>query len=163
MKARISHLYEIIAGAILSLLGLSGCVNPFDGPVEYGTPNASYKVVGEVKDEADKPIPGIKVTVHEYITTYRNGDTETHDTYLVSDSEGKVTSERLSYYGMDITRSSLTLEDVDGEENGGLFEAMELQVKDLDVTFSEDKNGGWHKGDYTIGFEAKLKVSNPEL
>ena len=44
---------------ILSLLGFSGCNGLIR--VEYGSPNADYKVSGRVTDEQGTPVPNVKV------------------------------------------------------------------------------------------------------
>ena len=84
MKTKIRHIYEIIAGAILSLLGLSGCEDVFYGPVEYGVPSAGFKLTGTVKSEVTgEPVKDIVVKFrnnvdgtrfHEVIETRTDGD-----------------------------------------------------------------------------------------
>ena len=65
MKAKVRHIYELIIGAILSLLGFTACdkeENIEMRPAEYGMPHATFKVMGNVKAaENSKPIEGIVV------------------------------------------------------------------------------------------------------
>ena len=81
MKARIKHIYEIIAGAILSLLGFNGCdENIFIGPVEYGMPHATFEVKGTVKaEDTGESVKGIKVKLRHYTEETRG----TQDGYLL--------------------------------------------------------------------------------
>ena len=66
MKARLIHWYEVVAGAILSLLGFTGCESILDivePRAEYGMPHANYQIVGTVtEEETGNPVEGIKVT-----------------------------------------------------------------------------------------------------
>ena len=60
MKAKVRHLFEMISGAILSLLGFSSIVGC--GRLEYGSPYATFKVNGDVKAaDTGKPIEGVVV------------------------------------------------------------------------------------------------------
>ena len=157
MKTKIRHIYEIIAGAILSLLGLSGCEDVFYGPVEYGVPSAGFKLTGTVKSEVTgEPVKDIVVKFrnnvdgtrfHEVIETKTDGDGRVETSFTDWPIYNEV---------------QITFEDVDGEENGGAFAPDTLRNKDLNIELKEDKKSGWFKGNYTIGFEAKLKVSKPE-
>ena len=156
MKARIKHLYEIIAGAILSLLGFNSCEDIFYGPLEYGMPHANFKIVGDVKsEETGNPIQGISVKFRQ------NTDGSAYREYYTSfktDKDGKINESFSEWPSDDI---ELTFEDVDGEENGGFFAPDTLRKKDLKIEFIEDKKSDWHKGDYTITFAAKLKKAAP--
>jgi putative lipoprotein (rSAM/lipoprotein system) len=154
MKARIKHLYEIIAGAILSLLGFASCkiIGPdMYGPVaEYGMPHASFKLVGDVKSEDGNPIEGIVVKFRQIIDSEYPNEIE-----FKSGKDGKVDESFTEW--PEVENIELTFEDIDGEENGGEFLRDTLKRKDLKVEFTEDKDSHWHKGDYKISFEAKLK------
>ena len=44
---------------ILSLLGFSGCGEIFQ--LEYGSPNADFKVTGYVTDEQGRPLSGVRI------------------------------------------------------------------------------------------------------
>ena len=101
MKAKVKHLYEIIAGAILSMLGF-GCTpsnNP-DNPdpyrdmvAEYGQPHADYVIIGEVSSElTNEPIPGIKATFKRYVYTDNNGQKQYENQVFTTDSDGKINS-----------------------------------------------------------------------
>lgn len=148
MKAKVRHLFEMISGAILSLLGFSSIVGC--GRLEYGSPYATFKVNGDVKAaDTGKPIEGVVVKFFhdESIPEWYNE--------LQSDKDGKV-DESFTAWPSE-KNIMLTFEDVDGEEHGGLFASDTLRAKDLKITFVEDKKSTWHQGDYDITFEAKLK------
>ena len=158
MKAKVRHIYEMIAGAILSLLGFTSCdkedfgENYRERRVEYGMPHATFKVIGDVKAaDNGKPIDGIVVKFS------REGDgSRTWETAeFKSDKDGKVDGAAQAWPSdKDIM---LTFEDIDGEENGGLFAPDTLRAKDLQIKFVENPEKGWNKGVYTVSFEARLK------
>lgn len=153
MKAKVRHIYELIIGAILSLLGFSSIVGC--GRLEYGSPYATFKVNGDVKAaDTGKPIEGVVVKFFP--------DESIPEWYdeLQSDKDGKVSE---SFTASPREKNiMLTFEDVDGEEHGGLFASDTLRAKDLNITFVEDKKSTWHQGDYDITFEAKLKKADKQ-
>ena len=155
MKAKVRHFYEMIVGAILSLLGLSSCgkfENIAEPAAAYGMPHATFKVTGEVKAaESGKPIEGIVVKFSREPAMEYSWETSE----FKSDKDGKVdglTSAWPSEEGI-----MLTFEDIDGEDNGGLFAPDTLRTKDLQIKFVENPEKGWNKGVYYITFEKKLK------
>lgn len=162
MIARIRHIYELIAGAILSLLGLGSCSdlpNIINGVDEYGMPHASYKIIGEVQSEDGSPIQGIKVKYSRLEYTDDNGVKQyyqTEDNEFLTDKDGKVNS-LANDWSTDPREITITLEDIDGEANGGEFQGLVLQEDQLSIDFKKDNKSSWHKGDYTISFAAKLK------
>lgn len=154
MKAKVRHLFDMISGAILSLLGFTSCAGL--GPVEYGSPYATFKVNGDVKAaDTGKPIEGVVVkfyqdkTVPEWFYEFQ------------SDKDGKV-DELLTHLFPTEKGIVLTFEDVDGEKHGGLFAPDTLEGKDLTIKFVEDKKSNWHTGDYYVSFEAKLKKADKQ-
>lgn len=154
MKAKVRHLYELISGAILSLLGFTSCVGL--GRVEYGMPHANFKVMGEVKAaDSGKPIEGIAVRLHT-----NSKDVDGYCPQLQTDKDGKVND--IFTLGPNVEEILLTFEDIDGEEHGGLFAPDTLRAKDLIIKFVEDKKSTWHQGDYDITFEARLKKADKQ-
>ena len=152
MKAKVRHIYELIAGAILSLLGFTSCeiIEPVG---EYGMPHATFKVTGTVKAaDSGKPIEGIVVK----FSRDENAPDEWYDEFQ-SDKNGKVDGVAMAWPSE--KGIMLTFEDIDGEEHGGLFAPDTLRAKDLKIEFVEDKDSHWHKGVYTVSFEAGLKKS----
>lgn len=150
MKAKVKHLYEVIASLVLAMLGFSGCNEIINGVDEYGMPHASFKVIGSVKAaDTDEPIDDIKVKFHQKV----DQEFATEIAFL-SQNGGQVEESFTEW--PDAENIELTFEDIDGEENGGQFLPDTLRRKDLKVEFIEDKDSNWRKGDYIITFEAKL-------
>jgi putative lipoprotein (rSAM/lipoprotein system) len=163
MKAKVKHLYEIIAGAILSLLGFSACTiigpdmygpGPATNAAEYGMPHANYIVRGSVHaQESGKPIPGIRATVRYGVPS--NGKILYNQGAPVeSDKDGKVDAYDSVYPAEKI---EVILEDVDGEDNGGLFQRDTLREDRLTIEQTKKADDGWYRGEYTVTFDAKLK------
>ena len=170
MKTKVIHLYEIIAGAVLSLLGF-GCTpsvspdNPdpyHDIPVEYGVPHADYVIMGSVTSDTSEPIPGIQATFRRYSYTDNDGKKHYEDQVFVTDAEGKVNApmEEYMFPLWENDQYSIILEDIDGPQNGGLFEPYEIAKKD--ITIEQTKKGnGWYQGAFTLSFNAKMYEEMP--
>ena len=166
MIARIRHIYELVVGAILAVLGLGGCseiskiILPRD---EYGMPHANYKIIGEVTAEDGSPIQGIKVKYSRLEYTDDDGNKqyfESEENEFLTDKDGKVNSSAYDWSTAP-KEITITLEDIDGEENGGTFQGLVLPEDKLSIEFKEDKSDPWHEGDYTISFAATLKQVPP--
>ena len=157
MKARVKHLYEVIAGFVLAVLGFSGCKEIINGVDEYGMPHATFTVIGSVKAaDTDDPIDDIKVKYRRIV------DPEyTTEIAFLSQNGGRV--EETFTEWPDVENIELTFEDIDGEANGGQFLPDTLRSKDLKIDFVEDKDSNWHRGNYTISFEAKLDKYIPPI
>ena len=140
-KRFITRLFQILG--ISSLLTAFGCGDHFGAvmygpePVDmYGTPTNYYILEGNIVDEENKPIEGIKVSVQA-------NETDTYDKNELSFSE-----ENGSFYlkwsrfpsdNMDFT---INLEDIDGEENGS-FNNRTLNVEYKNDDMIEKKS--WTK------------------
>ena len=150
MTARLIHWYEVVAGAILSLLGFTGCESILDivePRAEYGMPHANYQIVGTVtEEETGNPVEGIKVTFKVL---------DSPRATFITDKNGKIDESLIEW--PEGENLKFIFEDIDGPENGGQFQKDSLERKDFQVEFKEDKLSGWHRGDYNISFEAKLK------
>ena len=133
----------LLSGA-LALLGFAGCSDDKeeDIPVLYGVPvsTVDYRISGTVTDKDGKPLKDIQVIVKNpkaYYYLDENEETYGRDpqtdklipdtTY--TDQEGKFTTARTIAFNSD----SLTVElyDIDGEANGGEFQAKLLTTKKL--------------------------------
>ena len=163
MVAKLRHLYEIIAGAILSFFGFTGCdaIEDIVYPkAEYGMPHAKYQIQGTVTaEETGSPIQGVRVKYShlDYVDDDGNKHfTEMCGDNILTDKDGKVDITDTAFAsGQD--EIEISLEDIDGAENGGNFETMILHNEDLQIEFVKDNGGRWHIGDYTINFAAKMK------
>lgn len=101
---------------------------------EYGVPHVTFSLKARVVDEVGEPIEGIKVSAN-WIEGYTNHDGE------------------ININGSVFTGSQyrVTFEDVDGEENGGEFETLVLDITDQ-VEQTADGSGSWNDG----AFKAEL-------
>ena len=75
MKKRIFSVRTLLSG-VLAMLGFAGCENAWNGAEEYGSPLVDYRVIGEVTDEAGKPLSGIRVIVKDQYLYNKDGDYE---------------------------------------------------------------------------------------
>lgn len=123
---------------LLSLLGFGtiACdnVSMKDVVAEYGCPHINFSLKARVIDEAGKPIEGIEVQTKDnafYTDNY-------------SDAEGNID---LKVGMWPDTNIDLVFTDVDGAENGGEFETLELNIADK-VEQVEEGSGSWYEGGY---------------
>lgn len=158
---KIKNIFRAAAGAVLSLLGFSGCdlIGHIVAPVcEYGMPHADYKVVGEVKDQDGNPIKDLQVKYRHFMGTYTDEQGQEQENWLeqdlTTDENGKVNSS-VNDWETDMRNIEIHLVDVDGEANG-LYDTKVLKDDDLSISKKEDPNSSWHVGTYTISFSASL-------
>ena len=123
---------------LLALLGFGtiACDNGSmdDVVAEYGCPHINFSLKARVVDEAGKPIEGIEVQT-------KNNAFYT-DNY--SDAEGNID---LNVSMWPDTNIDLVFTDVDGAENGGEFETLELNIADK-VEQVKEGSGSWYEGSY---------------
>ena len=114
----------------------------------YGCPYADYVVKGQVTDEAGNPIPGIQVTAPN------GSDTDSEYSQIVkTDAQGGFTLREFS-----TSRGhEMIVEDIDGEDNNGLFESESMYVETLPMKQVKDGSGGWYLGKYEVTANIKLK------
>jgi putative lipoprotein (rSAM/lipoprotein system) len=94
----------------------------------------TFSLKARVVDEAGKPIEGIEVQT-KWNTFYA-------DNY--SDAEGNID---LNVNMRPDTNIDLVFTDVDGAENGGEFETLELNIADK-VEQVKEGSGSWYEGGY---------------
>lgn len=162
MKARITHLYELVAGFILSLLGFTGCdkwIQIFNPRSEYGAPHATYKLEGKVTDAVTgKGIEGLQITYSRRLPDYSSGENgEPHyvEEQVLTGKDGTVDLTLQDYRTEEPEELRLVIEDIDGEKNGR-YATNELSGKDLEISYVKDNKSSWHMGTYTIAFSAKM-------
>ncbi|MBO4340360.1 MAG: radical SAM-associated putative lipoprotein [Bacteroidales bacterium] len=155
MAAKLRHLYEIIAGAILSLLGITGSVktSPATLPRDnFGASQASYKIVGRVMSENGEPLQGIRVRYSRLEFTDENGRKqffEREENEFLTDKNGNVNAPAYDY--------TTEPREVKIELDGMKVRPMVLSGKDIDIRFTRDTGSSWHLGNYTIAFSATMK------
>jgi putative lipoprotein (rSAM/lipoprotein system) len=140
---------------LLALLGFGtiACdnVSMKDVVAEYGCPHINFSLKARVIDEAGKPIEGIEVQTKNnafYMDNY-------------SDAEGNID---LQVSMWPDTNIDLIFTDVDGKENGGEFETLELNIADK-VEQVKEGSGSWYEGGYKADLgdvTMKLKAENVE-
>lgn len=107
------------------------------GAAEYGVPHVSFEVKARVVDEAGKPIQGIEVRTED------GGQFEYNTGF--SDYQGYINAVGGFWPGTE--RGKVQFIDIDGEANGGEFETLTVELKN--VTQTEEGSGSWYGGAYT--------------
>ena len=139
---------------LLALIGFGAgaCDNDWgDVVAEYGCPHMNFSLKARVIDEAGKPIEGIEVQT-------RNGDFYMDN---FSDAEGNID---LNVSMWPDTNIDLVFTDVDGAENGGEFETLNLNIADKVEQVAEG-SGSWYEGGYKADLgdvTMTLKAENVE-
>lgn len=132
-----------ICSAIFPLLGVAASCNPI-GACEYGTPMADFEIKGKVTDSENTPIPGIEVSAHDF----RTGNSGT--------LTGKDGSFSLSFRQFPAELVDINVKDIDGEENGGVFNDCTVSVPVVQ-TEKPAKDDNWYSGKYSGDIDIILK------
>lgn len=136
---------------LLSLFGLTSCEHMF-GAVEYGVPHVSFSLKARVVDEAGKPIQGIEVRTEDGPFESKTG---------FSDYQGYINARGGFWPGTE--QRTVQFIDIDGELNGGEFETLTLDIKNVEQT--DEGSGSWYEGAYTADMGTvtmKLKEKSEE-
>ena len=139
---------------LFALLGFGAvaCDNGMHDQVpEYGCPTAHFSLKARVIDEEGNPIAGIEV------------QTKGHDFYSgnFSDAKGNIDVTNNMFPNQNL---EIVFTDVDGVENGGEFETLELNISDK-VEKVKEGDGHWYQGDYAADLgdvTMTLKAENVE-
>ena len=131
---------------ILSLLGFSSCNGIIR--VEYGSPNADYKVSGRVTDEQGTPVPNVKVQLGIGGQHYASFDS----TRTGQDGCYSVSANYLPNDALD-----LVISDTDGEANGS-FENDTIHVAFESKDYYKRGKGDWYEGAAKKEVNVKLKA-----
>lgn len=155
IRNKFLSLTAYICGAIITLLGFSGCNKddggdePNLGPCMYGTPYATFEVKGMVTDENDQPVADAVVRV-----------SDSEDTITEENSDwvffAKGVSDQNGYYcitGREFERpKAIRIECLPDDPN------LEPQTLIVDVKYDNpDDNDGWHWGHASLTVDFKLK------
>lgn len=159
MKTKLSQLTQWLLTTVIALLGFSACedkTDPLDTPLMYGSPTADYKAEGIVADEDGNPIEGIQIKAE--MKSVLTGDLDSQIVY--SDDNGKYATEK--HYEKKLL--TLTVTDIDGEENGGEFEGMTINLQELKPVLDKTDADGWYIGvcNYKVDFKLTKKSADNE-
>ncbi len=155
MKQKINNWTKLLYGFLMTILGFSGCNLIEFGRVEYGQPNAEFKIAGEVKSQDGTPLKGIRVTIDPQPSNpdYSRYSSDT----LFTDADGKYSKDRLKYGWPDeLKEAEISFEDIDGPENGGEFETVKLTSGEFSVNQTKKGVGNWYEGAYTVTANATM-------
>lgn len=137
MKRIVLETYGKIIGAILTLLGIitTSCVNDTPAP-EYGVPSADFVVKGKVTDRvSQKPINNIAVIRKARTSPYGNDTIKTNP-------NGEF---ELKFNDFPGVNHWIYAKDLDGTENGGLYEPDSLTVNSSQMKRIK-RGSGWYEG-----------------
>lgn len=147
MKRKLLEKHNRILSFLLALTGIGaactfgGCEYGV-GPVEYGTPSATFKVNGKVTSESGAKIQGIRV-IMQTDTSFTN-------------PEGIFQVETVDFPGD--KNFNVKFDDTDGELNGA-FQSLDTIVSFVNPEF-KDGDGHWYLGETSKEFDVKLKPKN---
>lgn len=125
----------------LSILGFTlpvvGCV-----PVMYGSPSTTYEVKGKVLDNKGNPINGIKIALQD--------DATDPNPYQIAESQSLENGDyKIRNTISPQSKLYLSVEDIDGAENGGEFEEQTIELDFSKVEATGDKDA-WYNGTKSI-------------
>lgn len=144
LKIRFLNGYNVILAALLALLGFA---NSCDSVVEYGTPNANFKVNGKVTSEqSGEAIPNIRIVMSQD-STYGTDSAFTDNLGNYTIMKGFVFPTDLSFL--------MQFEDIDSSQNG-TYQSLDTIVKFIDPEFT-DGDGSWFAGETEKEFNISLK------
>ncbi|MBR3784070.1 MAG: radical SAM-associated putative lipoprotein [Bacteroidales bacterium] len=175
MKMKFLKLENWLLASLMGVLGLTSChsskqmpaseqsepeanqpVKPAPRPRDeirlmYGTPTMNFRLSGQVKDPAGKPVKGVAVNMLERgleaTADTIFGDQENirrhlESTSVTTDAKGRF---ELQTSGLPQQEVRVLVRDVDGEKNGSFRNKLiDVQLKPEDVDRSNA--GGWNQG-----------------
>lgn len=145
--------WKYFAGSLLALLGFGSCRQIGLFRAEYGQPHANFKLIGDVKDTAGKPVEGIRVVANPT----ENEEEAWYNDTTYTDARGHFEVEQLRYSWPDsFAKGHVKFEDVDGEQNGS-YRTKVLKATDIQITETEKGDGRWYHGAFTITADATLE------
>ena len=155
MRMKFNGLLAKFFGVVLGLLGFASCERIGFGLDMYGSPYADFKALGTVTDEAGKPVKGIRVAIRQH-RHFSSVGLDRNDWYeddtLFTNADGRYQLRReITVVPDDVT---VVFEDIDGEENGGLFQ--EAEVKPV-VSQSKKGDNHWYNGMFEARADVALK------
>ncbi len=147
MKLKLLEKHNKFIAFLLSIIGIGGACT-FGGcaygtpNLEYGTPSATFKVIGKVSSVEGNKIKSIRVIM-------RNDTAHT-------DVDGKFHVQTNDFPGD--KDFNIEFDDVDGELNGK-FQSLDTIVSFIKPEF-KNPDDGWYAGETTKELNVKLKSKN---
>lgn len=151
MKQR--NLLSRILTATLGVLGFAGCDGSGNNEDMYGSPIVEFQVKGMVLSPEEKPLEGVQVIVRR---AWNNHPMEADTLY--TNTQGEFESPEYRTVGID--QQKVYFNDVDGEANGGAFEADSVMLKDMKVEQRKKGDGAWYNGKFRYSVVQKLKKAD---
>ena len=152
MKIKYLKLKNWLYVALGGMLGINlSCDKTPPIACEYGAPEATYTVKGQVTNQNQEPISGIRVKMNFSAENFNDDVWGTSD--VVSDSNGRYD---ISTYQFPYTDTMyLKFSDVDGEENGVYADTVvHVLFKDAQFTGGD---GSWYWGAATVTKDVQLR------
>lgn len=121
---------------LMTMLGFGAVSCEGGGNLDaYGTPYSTFRVSLRVVDGDGNPIPGIQVSAkYDYNT----------QPLAITDAEGCLEGQ----YRGGSKMKYINFMDIDGEDNGGWFESLSIDVSDKVVKV--ENGAGWNNGKYDV-------------
>jgi len=150
MKKKIWKVSNALLSGILTLLGFS-CAGSHERELDmYGSPSASYRVVGKVTDESGKPIEGIQVKVMRGMAP----DYEVFDT-VETDNQGNYATKQFEDMDLDYD-GKIAFIDAEDNANDG-FQNDTIFVNGLPRVQTEKGDDAFYSGAFEITANHQLK------
>lgn len=147
------NLLSRVLTATLGVLGFVGCDGSGNNEDMYGSPIVEFQVKGMVLSPEEKPLEGVQVIVRrEWNNHPMEADT------LYTNTQGEFESPEYRTVGID--QQKVYFNDVDGEANGGAFEADSVMLKDMKVEQLKKGDGAWYNGKFRYSVVQKLKKAD---
>ena len=129
-----------------------------DTPVEYGVPHADFELKGIVTNAAtSQPIQNIRVVRSLLPESKPEGeDTPIPGDTVYTDKDGTYAFAFGGFPGFPDMNYQLKFEDIDGKENGGLFQTKEIEGKFTQDDL-EEVGSGWYSGLFVKTEDVALK------
>ena len=169
VKRRRWTMEQILSGA-LALLGFAGCNTSKEIRVLYGTPSVDYRVTGKITEKQGNPLKNVQLVIThplgrryvnekgEEINDKRDPNTGKilPDT-LYTDKKGKFTGHQVN--GFSFNQTTIDIQDIDGTENGGLYNEERVLISNFDKKQTKKQNG-FYQGEFEFTRKIQLTKRN---
>ena len=144
MKTLIDKLTKLILG-LLGVAMVDSCL----AKAEYGCPYADFEAKGVVTDEDGNGIHGIRVVISvDHSSPAYKGEPRRDTLWTNHSGEYASVNPFVEHDFAYLNNVQLQFEDVDGQENGGEFQKVTIEVPVFKV---KEGDGNWYNGGYEAG------------